>query len=238
MRPRVAIVGSSLLLLALACASPPPPRESADLAVIGTSIRIKRIIGSTRAQHAFFVRLDEEDESLRGQPIRSNYARDGYLYLFNAKPGLYAIITGGYTVQVSSGPAMTPVGGGFSVGVGMSMSNTVNIYLPKVAMEKTAVTVGPGEWAFMGDILLDATDWETADEVQRHYYGVLAPGYADMNVLQKAFSGYGAHNAGTAPELDQGGESLASFLETSRAFAGEEWADALQAPVAAGPSER
>lgn len=228
-----------VLLLCLACASPPPPRESVDASVVGASVRIKELVAYERATYAYFVRLDVDDTSLRGQPILSNYARDGYVFLFNAPPGRYALVIAGF-VKVRGAP-------------GSVSTYSVNTYVPKATVEKTAVSVRSGEWVFLGDIALERGEqwWgapasDSADELQRHYRDTLAPGLLERTpraiaheVLEDAFGG-GAdyHVPGRELSLDQSAASLASFMETSRKFAGAEWASALQTPVAAGPPGR
>ncbi len=226
-----------LMLLSMACASPPPPPESPDLSVIGARVRITRaVLGPQRTDYAYFVRLEEAGElPFAGELIRSNFAKDGYAFLFNAPPGRYAVISAGYFVE-TEGSAMTSVGGGISVGPGLSLHSTINIYLPETSIEKTTVSVESGEWAFLGDVVLDRVDWEQADEAQRRYSERLVPGYQDMNILEKAFK-VGRHDPGTERSLDRSDAGLASFMETSREIAGEEWAHTLRSPVAAAPSE-
>ncbi len=193
---------------------------------------------------AYFVRLEEGDAPLRAAPIRSNFREDGYVFLFNAQPGRYGLVAAGYFNQ-SGGAGVgssVGVGGGFSVGVGVSASSSraVIYYLPEALIEKTIVSVGSGDWAFIGDVVLDKAEWEDADEVQRYYYGVLAPGYEDLNWFERWMMHNGeGHYAVVEESLDQGEGSLARFLETSRELAGEEWAGALLSPVAAGaPRDR
>ena len=224
------------LLLPVGCATPPPPRESPEVAVIGASVKLAAPLWRRRAEFAYFVRLEDADSQIGAKPIRSNYTRDGYVFLFNARPGRYALVSAGYVVKSQGAGTTTGVGSGVSVGVSVSSQNTFNTYLPKTVIDNTVVTVESGEWVFMGDIVLDKTDWDEADEVQHHYYSVLAPGHKDKNFVLKLFSNV-KHYAGVAKTLSQDKASLARFLESSHEIAGEEWANTLQSPVAAGPPD-
>ncbi len=220
---------SVILLVPAGCASPPPPRESSEVSVIGASVSIAAPFwGHNTAGFAYFVRLEDGDAPLRATPIRSNFVRDGYVFLFNAQPGRYGLVSAGYIKQGGAAAGSSVgVGGGFSVGIGVSASSSSAFitYLPEALIEKTIVSVGSGDWAFIGDVVLDKADWEGADEVQRYYYRALKLLHA------------GGNNVGVEESLDQSEESLARFLETSRELAGEEWAGALLSPVAAGPPQ-
>jgi hypothetical protein len=234
---------SVILLVSAGCASSPPLRESPEVSVIGASVKAPGFFwGHDDVAFAYFVRLDEGDAPLRAAPIRSNFRQDEYVFLFNAQPGRYGLVAAGHFNQSSKQGAGVGggVGGGFSVGASVSASTSrpVIYYLPKALIEKTIVSVGSGDWAFIGDVVLDKNDWEGADEIQRYYFGVLAPGYEDLNWFQKWMMHDGeGHYAVVEESLDQGEESLARFLENSRKLAGEEWVDALLSPVAAGPPQ-
>lgn len=229
------------LVLSLACATPPPPaRETPDLSVIGIAASISAPLwGHTQAEYVYFVRLDESETYAYGDPILSNYTIGDYVYLFNAQPGRYAVIAAGYQRQSQSAPigSSTSLGGGVSMSTSVTMTsnNTFMAYLPKTLIDKTVVTVGPAEVAFIGEIVLDKTSWEAADDVQLHYYHLLAPGHEDLNFLLKAFSGQ-RHDAGIEHELDQGQATRRRFLEHSqRKFADADWESIFENPVGSGP---
>lgn len=230
------------LLLSMGCATvPPPPRESPNLSVIGVAVSIANPLwGHGYAEYVYFIRLDESDPPFRGHPIQSNYTRGKYAYLFNAQPGRYAVVSAGYVVKdqvMSSGPS-TGVGGGVSVGasVGMTLHRTINAYLPQALIERSAVSVGPGETVFVGEIILNKTDWEAADAVQRHYYKALAPGHEELNLFKKRLSGW--HDAGTEKTLDQSGAARSRFLKHFDKFATADWASTPQSAVSSGPTPR
>jgi hypothetical protein len=232
------------LTLSLGCATPAPPaRESPDLSVIGIAVSISAPVGwwHNQATHVYFVRLDDPDHYAQDLPIRSNYTRGKYVYLFNAWPGRYAVVAAGYEKQSQGAPmgGSVGVGGGFSVGASVTStySNTFTAYLPTTLIDKTAVTVGQGEVAFIGEIVLDKTDWEAADDVQLHYYRLLAPGHKDLNFLMKALSGQ-RHDAGIEHELDQGQATRRRFLEHSQHALTDTWEDVVLTPVGSGPPTR
>jgi hypothetical protein len=241
----VGVVLLSALVLSLACVTiPPPPREAEDLSVIGIAANISLPLWlNKQADYVYFVHLDESGTYEYNDPIRSNYASGDYLYLFNAQPGRYATVAVAYIEQTQSAPMGSSVGlgGGFSMGFSMSTTstNTFTTYLPKAVVEETVVTVGPAELVFVGEITLDKKDWEEADDLQVHYYDVLAPGHKDMGFWAKAFSGLGGHNAGAEHELDQSQESRNQFLDHSQQkLANAEWASVFHNPVGSGQPPR
>lgn len=230
------------LLLSMGCATvPPPPRESPDLSVIGVGVSIAAPMwGHRQAQFVYFIRLDDADPDFRGHPIQSNYNRGKYVYLFNAQPGRYAVVSAGFmedSQPVTSGTSSS-VGGGFSVGasVSMSMHRTINAYLPKTLIERSTVTVGPGETVFIGEIVLDKAKWASADEIQRHYYKAMAPGHEELNLFKKRLSGW--HDPGTEKTLDQSGAAQSRFLKHFDKFATADWASTPQSAVSSGPTPR
>ena len=233
------------LVLSLACATMPVPpvRESPDLSVIGIAVSISGPIGwwHNQATYVYFVRLDDADDYARYEPIRSNYTRGKYVYLFNAWPGRYAVLAAGYETQSQGAPIGSSVGVGGGVSVGASVTptyhNTFTAYFPRTLIDKTAVTVGQGELAFMGEIVLDKTDWEAADDDQLHYYRLLAPGHKDLNFLMKALSGQ-RHDPGIEYELDQGQATRRRFLERSQHALTDTWEDVVLNPVGSGPPAR
>ena len=93
MSSRVTSLLSLLLLVSAGCATPPPPRTNPDLSVIGASVKIAAPLWRhPTAEYAYFVRLDDGEPPLRALPIRSNFSRSGYVFLFNARPGRYALV--------------------------------------------------------------------------------------------------------------------------------------------------
>jgi hypothetical protein len=240
----VGVILLPALALSLACATlPPPERETADLSVIGIAASISAPLwGHTQAEYVYFVRLDESGTYAYDNPIRSNYTSDDYVYLFNAEPGRYAAVAAGYQRQNQSAPMGSSVslGGGFSMGVSVSSTttSTFTAYLPRALIEETVVTVGPAEAVFLGEIVLDETTWEAADDIQLHYYHLLAPGHEDMSFLAKAFSGQ-SHDAGVDHELDQSQGSRNRFLDHSQQeFAEAGWESIFQNPVGSEPPPR
>ena len=124
-----------------------------------------------------------------------------------------------------------------STSVAVSSTNTFTTYLPRRLIEKTAVTVGAGQMAFIGDLILDTSrDWDSADAEQLRYYRLLAPGHEDKSFIAKVFSGSGIHRRGIEHEVDQGGEARSRFLAYSGGeFSGVGWEGVLRDPVTPGP---
>jgi hypothetical protein len=230
------------LLLLMGCATvPPPPRESPDVSVIGVGVSIAAPLwGHRQAQFVYFIRLDDADLDFRGHPIQSNYNRGKYVYLFNAQPGHYAVVSAGFmedSQPVTSGTSSS-VGGGFSVGssVSMSLHRTINAYLPKTLIERSIVTVGPGETVFIGEIVLNKAKWESADEIQRHHYKAMAPGHEDLGLFAKRLKGW--HDPGTEKTLDQSEAARSRFLKHFQKFATADWANSPLSAVGSRPPAR
>ena len=223
----VVLLGTTL---SMACATPVPPgREGADVSVIGISVGIHASgFGwwNHQASRVYFVRLDDSDHYAQTELIPSNYTSGEYVYLFNAQPGRYGVVAAGYVVESQGAPMGTSVGvgGGFSVSASVTPThgNTFTTYFSPDQIEKTAVTARPSGVAYMGDVVLDRTDWEEADEVQRYYYDVLAPGHKDLNFLVKAFSGQ-RHDPGVERELDQSEATRRRFLTHSQPEFADTW---------------
>ena len=145
---------SALVISSLACATTPPPApQGPDSSVIGACVKVKQVIGSLNTDYAYFVRLDDPD----AKPLATNYASGQYVYLFNAKPGRYALVGAGNVTEAGS-QASTALGGGFGAGVGVSVKSSHNVYLPQDLIDKTTVAVGPREWAFVGEVVVERTD--------------------------------------------------------------------------------
>jgi hypothetical protein len=191
------------------------------------------------ATRVHFVRLD--DPAASGLLITSNYVNGKYVYLLNAPPGRYGVVAAKYFqagTPASPGtphyskkhgwerPPRTP---------GMSASS-LTVYFPRALVDKTAVTVGAGDIAFMGEIVVDRSGgWAAADETQQLYYGLLAPGDRERNSVLKFLSS-DAHVAAVEREVDRGPAAAPRFLNHSRIeFAGTGWDNRVLHPVGAGP---
>jgi hypothetical protein len=226
------VLGASLCFSA-ACTTPPPPPLKADSAIVGVRVATTAPLGlgSQDAEQVYFVRMDASGKFSGEQVIPSNYASDGYVFLLNAEPGTYAAVASQKTATSSAGMG-APVGGGFSAGVGVTITVDMVTYMPEAVITHTIVDVKPGTAAFMGEFVIDQhTDFEEADELQLHYYRLMQPGNEGKSVLTQAFSG----NEGYCGELEQEDRSanaLNRFLkEVGPRLDKAGWSNAVAHPV-------
>ena len=108
-----------------------------------------------------------------------------------------------------------PPGGGFSVSVRPGATHYAT-YFSEELIRKTLTTVKTGEIAFMGGFVVDTNlSFEEADDVQMHYYRLLAPGDEDRGFLSMAFSG-DYHYRGSLKAARQDESAREAFLESGR----------------------
>ena len=223
------------LSTAVACATTPPPSPfDAESSIIGIRVKVRAFkLFSTAAERVYFVRLDERAEEV----VPSNYAGGGYIYLVNAAPGRYAAVAAANSRQTnrSSGPvALGPV----TLSTSSTTISQDTTYLPTELIEKTAVTVGPGIAAFMGDLVVDRSGLQGADESQLHYLRLVTPDDEGRDSLMATFVGMDRSYKGTGHKLDQSAEARQKFLKRSRKLMADTgWASVLQNPVGAAPPE-
>ncbi len=209
-----------LAVCVVGCASlPPPAPESPGSAGIAISIRnfAPVSIFSHTPDRVFFVRLDEEDPSTftRGEFLASNYAKDGYLFLLNAKPGRYVAVATARRQSAGPGPSSSVISSGnITVGVGVSIGATdYTVYFPEDLVRLTAVSVEPGTIAYMGTFRIDTSvGLAGADENQRYFYRMVAPGHEDRNLVSHIFS-LDYHYRGSLRDALQGEDEQAKFRE-------------------------
>ncbi len=209
----------------LACASLPPPAAespgSAGIAISITNFAPIEIFWRT-PDRVFFMRLDEEDESgfTGGELLPSNYAKDGYVYLLNAEPGRYVAVA---STRAQSAPpggsAMHPVAssGHTTVSAGVSIGPTdYTVYFPEDLIRLSDVSVESGMIAYMGTFRINTSvGLGDADETQRYFYRMLAPGHEGKSIVGHIFSGdYQYH--GSLREALQGENEQAKFRKRAR----------------------
>jgi hypothetical protein len=141
-----------LMLFALsACVSPPTIRDSQST-VIGISMRVKAPdrLFCCRPDKVYFVTAErKEDLYTQGRLIEANYTKDNRAYLLNAPQGYYIAVAAYHKTQEYH-----------------STYHYTTIFTQEV-VERTAVSVGPGSIAFMGDYVVNqAVDLTNPDEAQ------------------------------------------------------------------------
>lgn len=194
-----------LLMLALITSCVTLPKnlrtpDNTESAVIGISIRTVTLkIFKNKQNIVYFVRLeDDADDSVIGSRVLpANFVKGEYAYLVNARPGRY--------VAVAS--------------VFFQTENSYNSLFDREIIKSTATEVGPGEFAFMGEIQVEnrlkslyQNIERHGDKEQLHYFNLLRP------VM------YGTFYTGSLINADQTLRAEQNFLAVARDhFKDSEW---------------
>jgi hypothetical protein len=216
-------VAAIVAMIPVGCATVAPPEPLAPEAA-GVAIHVETYaplpLWAQGSGQVFFVRLDEEREQLDGmvrhQVLTSNYNRDGYAYMLNVPAGRYAAVACSREDERPTEPVPVASGshGNWTGTVSVSIApNSVSYatYFPEDIVAMTEVAVGPGELKFMGHYTLDQSlGLKKGDELQRHYFGLMAPQAQGRSFLGTAFSG-DYHYTGEARESDTGDASRQQF---------------------------
>jgi len=203
------------VLLVTSCASMPVPRmEDPQTSAIGIQVETQAPVGifSNKPDRIFFVRIDGEGGIKQNQAIPSNFAKDGRIYLLNAKPGKYAAVAA-FRSQAGSpfSPAPQP-GVSVSVSVGKTGYTT---YFSKELIEATRVDVGRGEVAFMGSyVVKQSVGLKNAEPIQNHYAELLAPGSSKSGFGHLLSGDY--HYRGAVNEARRDNDAKTEFLRKSK----------------------
>lgn len=199
------------VLLVAGCASMPVPRmEDPQTSAVGIQVETQAPIGilSQTPDRIFFVKLDGEGDITQSQVIASNFAKDGRIYLLNAKPGKYAAVAA-FRSQAGLPFAPAPQPG---VSVSVSIGKTgYTTYFSKELIEATKVDVGHGEVAFMGSyIVKTSVGLRDAEPIQNHYAELLAPGAPKSGFGHLLSGDY--HYRGTISEAKRDKDARTEFL--------------------------
>lgn len=160
-----------LLLLLAACASTPPPAPAGPascVVAVALATRADREPHEGRPRTAYFVKLGEGGDAA-AQPVllRSDYEKDGILYLMNAAPGRYAAVA--------------------CYGKGMDRQWTA--YFPEDMIRATEREVPEGKAVLLGSYDVDLRSIATeGDAAQQHYLRVIHPGWATRSAALKLFT--------------------------------------------------
>jgi hypothetical protein len=202
-------------LLATGCASVPVPRmEDPQTSAIGIQVETQAPAGifSHKPDRIFFVRIDGEGNIEQNQVIPSNFAKDGRIYLLNAKPGKYAAVAAFRSqAGLPLAPASQP-GVSVSVTVGKTGYTT---YFSKELIEATKVDVGRGEVAFMGSyVVKQSVGLTDAEPIQNHYAELIAPGSSKSGFGHLLSGDY--HYRGAISEAKRDRDTRTEFLRKSK----------------------
>lgn len=203
------------VLLFSGCTSMPVPRmEDPQTSAIGIQVETQAPVGifSNKPDRVFFVRIDSEGDITQSQVIPSNFAKDGRIYLLNAKPGKYAAVAA-FRSQAGSpfAPAPRP-GVSVSVSVGKTGYTT---YFSKELIEATKVDVASSEVAFMGSyVVKQSVGLKDAEPIQNHYAELLAPGSSKSGFGHLLSGDY--HYRGMMGEAKRDNDAKTEFLRKSK----------------------
>jgi len=150
------------------CALQVPKMEQSGSSAIGISLEIEAPFGLDwltvqNDEVVYFIRVDDKQKILQSSFIRSNYAKDGRIYLLNVLPGKYMAVAYSYTVPT-----------------GVSTGQTTNRYLvffSKELVEQSYVSVNKGQVSFAGNYTLSTSligpRLIGVDYVQYHYKNMM-----------------------------------------------------------------
>jgi len=206
-------------LLIAGCASIPDIKEVPDPPVDQGAIIGIRVSNSSPRMYlppegVYFVRLD--NQSLLGQEIlRSNFRIADRMYLLNAAPGTYVAI--GNVLNAQTGPTAK-----------------ITTYFARDLVEKTRITVAPGEFAFMGALVFEGSRaWSAGDDVQTHYRKHLAPDAVAGGVANSIMQHFSVVVAAweKLSHFTKDDQSRTAFLLQAREdLAGSEWIPLISEP--------
>jgi hypothetical protein len=188
---------------------PIPKVEQPESSAVGIAVKTRAPFGwpTEEPRVVFFVRVDNERDIRQPSILRSNYAKDGRVYLLNVPPGEYAAVASFYAKKPI--PA-APVQPGFSVSVSMGRTGYTT-YFPKELVEQTRVSVGKGQFVFAGSYVVSTSvGLSEADQIQLHYAEVIAPG-ASKSGIGHMFSG-DYHYRGSIHEAKRDDNTKNEFL--------------------------
>ncbi len=203
------------VLLVAGCAPMPVPKmDDPQTSVVGIQVETQAPVGifSNKPDRIFFVRIDGAGDLTQNQVIPSNFAKDGRIYLLNAKPGKYAAVAA-FRSQAGSPFAPAPQPG---VSVSVSVGKTgYTTYFSKELIEATKIDVGRGEFAFMGSyVVKQSVGLIDAEPVQNHYAELLAPGSSKSGFGHLLSGDY--HYRGAVNEAKRDSDARAEFLRKAK----------------------
>ncbi len=165
------IITTTIFFISLTgCALQVPKMEQSGSSAIGISLKIEAPFGldwltPQNNEVVYFIRVEHNQNILQSSFIRSNYEKDGRVYLLNVLPGEYVAVAYSYTVPTgsSTGPR----------------SNRYLVFFSKELVEQTYVSISKGQVSFAGNYILSTSligpRLIGVDYVQRHYKNMMSP---------------------------------------------------------------
>ena len=204
----------AILLGGCATAQRVPDPSQPQSSGIGIEVKLKAPIGifSNKPDSIYFTEIGAENALLQKQIFRSNYAKDGRVYLLNAPPGTYVAVAAFFFKQ--GAPRAAPQSPGVTLSGG-PLSGGYTTYFSKDIVERTKVSVRENQFVFMGSYVVDqSAGLDGADAVQAHYKNVVAPG-ATTNTILMGLSG-DIHYRGALNESRNDEQARRQFLADAK----------------------
>lgn len=212
-RSVVLVLFASLALVGCATPMPVPKLEQQESSAVGMAVKTRAPLGwpTEEPQVVFFVKLDGDRGIRQLSIMRSNYAKDGRIYLLNVPPGDYAAVASFYAKNpIPAAPAQP----GLSVSVSIGRTGYTT-YFPEELVEQTRVSVGKGQFVFAGSYVVSTSVGLTeADPIQLHYAEVIAPGIPKSGVGHMFSGDY--HYRGSIHESKRDDDAKSEFLMKAR----------------------
>ncbi len=220
-----------LMLLLIGCASKIPQSlndNSSALSIsVGLSSRASMLNKeSINTNKVFFIRLDDENDSLKKQQIiKSNYNKEPVMvsfqmdnidsFCFNLEPGTYAAIA--------------------STGVGANSGVRYFIYFPEEMIRKTVVNLKENSIIYLGEFDFEDVSYtnqmKDADEFQLYYFNSgLIDGVSGPNKPQKiSWHRNPQHHSPSLMKFSNGKDEEIKFLTSIQgSFKNTEWQDNIR----------
>ncbi len=195
------VISSLSLLILTGCIAAPPKMSGDRGQVLALRLKIYESIKifTYTPKLVYFAKVDEKNRDLKDQSniVFSNYCYKYNVYLFNAEPGTYAAIAATYKGQ-----------------------NDIlyTLLFPKELIEKSLVTLKPGEVAFMGNFTVKKPFF-SSPLTDRDYDSHQLNYYRKLSLFTNRLAEFLLGDAFSSSHLDSSGknrEREREFLKTSR----------------------
>jgi len=186
-----------------------PSPEDDDFGAIGTRVWVHELhpgysygenTRTRAAQGVYFIRLPDEGDSLKVAEVHASQYTDGSVnYLFNLKPGRYAVVAAWAN----------------------AFGKNIVTYFPKDAIIESTVELKRGGLGFCGDIRSRATwDLGKADDWQRYYMRTVDPVYYEAGILKRMVTKTDAQVTRSV-KVNRGEKAQGFFFDGAKRLFGE-----------------
>jgi hypothetical protein len=230
--PLVSIIVLAIVWIA-ACASPKPKSNPMhdQSAALGVHLKMRAPVRfiSHEPDIVVFARVEEGVELTDSYEIYgSTYAHDGRAYLMNVEPGAYVAVAAIYDTESTE-----PVDPNDPQAGNVTTTTTWRNYFSRELIDQTRVSIRPGEFVFMGNIVANQSMvFGEGDDCQRHF----------MVLIEDDRSGWTKSQSGERSirldlhEKDTGPAARHEFLSKTRDdFMETGWITLIDSAIAKAP---